>query len=163
MITSTMTFTPQPRLGSPWGWPKRIHNVLPAFAVMLFCLAGCKTSYQTYPLAQSADKSTITVARVGPWQPFSHIDIFQDGKLIGRLGAPNRYLKWQPEPGEVLIEARSWLSRMGYRLKIEPGKSYTLKTKNVIGFLAPVRLELVALGKTPDLSKMKPPRINFSQ
>jgi hypothetical protein len=127
-------------------------------------LPSCKTTYQNFPLAQSPDQPQIVIFRKSLWGYSATIDVYQNGQFVGRLGRTHRYLTWQPKPGEVLLEARGGLSRVSYRIDVQPAKNYYLRAGFGIGFfINPVELEETPADQVPDLGKMKKPGVNFSR
>jgi hypothetical protein len=147
-----------------WRWSGRYLPLLSVLGISLLLLVSCKTTYQNFPLAQSQDRPEIVIFRKSLRGYTAKIDIYQNGQFVGRLGAGNRYLAWQPKPGEVLLEARSGLRQVTYRIDIQPDKTYYLMASFGIGFFSnPVRLEEIHPDQVPDLAKMKKPKINYSK
>jgi hypothetical protein len=132
--------------------------------ICLLILAGCKSTYQNYPLAEELSQPRIVIVRKS-FEIIAHpIKIYQNGQPMGRLGASRCYLAWQPKPGEVFLEATVGLHRMTYRIDAQPGKSYYLMAR--IGFWSfsnPLKLSEIPADQVPDLAKMKKPKINFSR
>lgn len=126
--------------------------------------ASCRSTYQNLPLTQDADQPRIIIVRKGFWDFASPIHLYQNGQLVGRLSVTNRYLAWQAKPGEVFLEARSAFSRITYRINAQPTGSYYLEVSKGVGpVIKYVRLKEIPPDQVPDLAKMKPPKINYSQ
>jgi hypothetical protein len=144
-----------------------IHNqssLAVPIGVCILLFAGCKSTYQNYPLAEEPSQPRIVIVRKTFESILAPMKIYQNGQFIGRLGAGRRYLAWQPKPGEVFLEATIGFNRMTYRIDAQPGKSYYLMAS--IGFWSfsnPLKLRETPADQVPDLGKMKKPRINFSR
>lgn len=139
--------------------------------IMILCalLTGCASSFQYKKNANlnkvDEEMSTIYVLRPSSFAWALKFGIYQDDKLIGKLG-PKSYLSWSVEPDGEEIKITS-KSENKYMLTInpQPGKTYFIKQKTKVGFVAArTGLEFIEIKEGEKiLEKLKPPKLRYTE
>jgi len=135
--------------------------------ILFFLLISCASTTQ---YVKFSDKNNSNSAKIYILRPTSFgsgikMKIYQDDKLIGKLG-PKSYLFWEvsPSKGEIHIISKSENKDM---LTINPkaGKTYYIKQKIKMGFaIARTKLEFIDEYEAKDyLKKLKKPQMKYAE
>ena len=137
--------------------------------VVSLILSSCASTFQYNKIAQpnSNDKemATIYVLRPSSFGSAIKFEIYQDEKLIGKLG-PKSYLAWtvKPDGKELTIMSKSENKDM---LTINPqaGKTYYIKQKVKMGIaIARTGLEFIEENEGKEiLRKLKAPKSKYTE
>ena len=137
--------------------------------VLSLILSSCASTFQYNKIAQpnSNDKemATIYVLRPSSFGSAIKFGIYQDEKLIGKLG-PKSYLAWtvKPDGKELTIMSKSENKDM---LTINPqaGKTYYIKQKVKMGIaIARTGLEFIEENEGKEiLRKLKAPKSKYTE
>ena len=137
--------------------------------VVSLILSSCASTFQYNKIAQpnSNDKemATIYVLRPSSFGSAIKFGIYQDEKLIGKLG-PKSYLAWtvKPDGKELTIMSKSENKDM---LTINPqaGKTYYIKQKVKLGIaIARTGLEFIEENEGKEiLRKLKAPKSKYTE
>jgi hypothetical protein len=137
--------------------------------VVSLILSSCASTFQYNKIAQpnSNDKemATIYVLRPSSFGSAIKFGIYQDEKLIGKLG-PKSYLAWtvKPDGKELTIMSKSENKDM---LTINPqaGKTYYIKQKVKMGIaIARTGLEFIEENEGKEiLRKLKAPKSKYTE
>ena len=137
--------------------------------VVSLILSSCASTFQYNKIAQpnSNDKemATIYVLRPSSFGSAIKFGIYQDEKLIGKLG-PKSYLAWtvKPDGKELTIMSKSENKDM---LTINPqaGKTYYIKQKVKMGIaIARTGLEFIEENEGKEiLRKLKVPKSKYTE
>lgn len=137
--------------------------------VVSLILSSCASTFQYNKIAQpnSNDKemATIYVLRPSSFGSAIKFGIYQDEKLIGKLG-PKSYLAWtvKPDGKELTIISKSENKDM---LTINPqaGKTYYIKQKVKMGIaIARTGLEFIEENEGKEiLRKLKAPKSKYTE
>ena len=137
--------------------------------VVSLILSSCASTFQYNKIAQpnSNDKemATIYVLRPSSFGSAIKFGVYQDEKLIGKLG-PKSYLAWtvKPDGKELTIMSKSENKDM---LTINPqaGKTYYIKQKVKMGIaIARTGLEFIEENEGKEiLRKLKVPKSKYTE
>ncbi|WP_158276185.1 DUF2846 domain-containing protein [Brumimicrobium oceani] len=139
------------------------------FTSLLLLLTSCASTKQYVKFAgaqsNSETKAQIYVLRPSSFGSAIKMNIYQDDKIIGKLG-PNSYLSWDVDAsiGEFRIISVAENSDI---LTIKPvaGKTYYIKQKVKLGVVI-ARTELELIGKIEAeemLRRLKKPKSNYAE
>lgn len=112
-------------------------KILPIILVA-FLLSSCAATRQ-YAIARpdlpAEESASIFIIRPSPIAVSVRAGVYQDGELMGDLGAKN-YIRWQvPANGEVIDLMSKTENRSRYSFTPEAGKSYYFKVALRIGIV----------------------------
>ena len=137
------------------------------FAILCFLMTSCASTFQYSKIANPSNNevATIYVLRPSSFGSAIKFGIYQDEKLIGKLG-PKSYLAWNviPNGREITIISKSENKDI---LTINPqaGKTYYIKQKVKMGVaIARTGLEFIDESEGKDiLKKLKTPKSKYSE
>ncbi len=137
--------------------------------VVSLILSSCASTFQYNKIAQpnsnDEEMATICVLRPSSFGSAIKFGIYQDEKLIGKLG-PKSYLAWtvKPDGKELTIMSKSENKDM---LTINPqaGKTYYIKQKVKMGIaIARTGLEFIEENEGKEiLRKLKAPKSKYTE
>lgn len=127
---------------------------------------GCAKTIQVHKLPSEAGDSKIFVFRPSISGYAIGINIYENRKIVGRVGAIG-YIAWNTIPGEIILEAKGGISadrNLDFiKIEAQQGKTYYFKFKRKSS-LRFVDLSLTQISETEAkkyLSKLKEPKINI--
>jgi hypothetical protein len=137
--------------------------------VLILILSSCASTFQYNKIAQpnSNDKemATIYVLRPSSFGSAIKFGIYQDEKLIGKLG-PKSYLAWsvKPDGKELTIMSKSENKDI-LTINPQPGKTYYIKQKVKMGIaIARTGLEFIDENEGKEiLRKVKAPQSKYTE
>lgn len=144
-------------------------KIISLVVVLSLILSGCANTFQYNKIAQpnSDDKemATIYVLRPSSFGSAIKFGIYQNEKLIGKLG-PKSYLAWtvKPDGKKLLIMSKSENKDI-LTINPQPGKTYYIKQKVKMGIaIARTRLEFIDEHEANDIfRKLKGPKSKYSE
>ncbi len=141
-------------------------KLLPVIFLAVF-LTSCATTTQyskLTDLSSNDENAKIFIIRKSWLTTAIPMKIYQDGKLVGRLG-PKGYIAWKVEKeGEIQITSSSPENKDNFTIDVQKGKTYYLKQKAKPGyFVARSGLELMEPQKAKRaINKLKEPKVNYT-
>ncbi|HRP88884.1 MAG TPA: DUF2846 domain-containing protein [Edaphocola sp.] len=146
----------------------KMKNILILIISMLF-LTSCASTFQYSKIASpnnsNNDMATIYVLRPSSFGSAIKFGIYQDEKLIGKLG-PKSYLAWtvKPDGKEITIISKSENKDI-LTINPQPGKTYFIKQKVKMG-IAIARTGLEFIDKSEGeiiIKKLKTPKSKYTE
>jgi hypothetical protein len=146
----------------------KLKKIMQLLALSLI-LTSCASTLQYSKVAEAntvdPDKATIYVIRPTVFGSAIKFGIYQDDKLIGRLG-PKSYLAWSVDAdgNDISIVSKSENKDM-LNINPQPGKTYYIRQKVRMGFaVARTAIEFMDESEAKEiLEKIKPPKSKYSE